>query len=301
MRRFLLLLALLLLPLGFARPVVAEDPQPAAEAKPPLPKLVSDEEAKEAFVVFKQAWKAKGYKGDVKTAARERAMRRLAKVQHPDVAERLFKLTTSRDEDIRTLAVMYLGWQRAMPGLAGAYILKAVDKQSSDAVFVMFAVDAIKELSYRAQVPLFRKLLRHKDDTVRKVVILTIGDMKDMRMLEDILKLAKELKIDTGWKEDGHEVRYDSGAEGDHDQKMAEKKYRDKYGGKGRKARSAGRAMRDLRPILLEALKRLTGQEFYGREDAEKWAKDNAKDIEAKKKALDAEALAQVKQADELK
>ena len=158
----------------------------------------------------------------------------------------------------------------------------------------------VKELSYRAQVPLFQKLLRHKDDTVRKVVILTIGDMKDLRMLEDILKLAKELKIDKGWKEDGHEVRYDSGAAGDHDQKMAEKKYKDKYGGKARKARSAGRAMRDLRPILLEALKRLTGQEFFGREDAEEWAKENAEDIEAARKALDAEAKAQRKQADEL-
>jgi len=300
MRRFPLLLAALLLPLGLARPGVAEDPQPAAEAEAPIPKLVTDEEAKEALVVFKQEWKAKGYKGDVKIAARERAMRRLAKVQHPDVAERLFKLTTNRDEDIRTLAVMYLGWQRALPGLAGEYILKAVDKQSSDAVFVMFAVDAIKDLDYRAQVPLFRKLFRHKDDTVRKVVILTIGDMKEVRMLEDILKLAKELKIDKGWKEDGHEVRYDSGADGDHDQKMAEKKYKDKYGGKGRKARSGGRAMRDLRPILLEALKRLTGQEFFGREDAEKWAEENAKDLEAKKKLLDDEAKAQEKQADEL-
>jgi HEAT repeat protein len=290
--RSLLPLVLFLL---VASPAWAEEPE-----ADPVPPMATDEVAEAALDAFKDEWKARGYKGDIKTAVRERAMRRLAEVQHPEVTERLYKLTRDRNEDIRTLAVMYLGRQRALPGLAGRRILQAIDRNNSDAVIVMFGVDALVELGYRQQVELFRELLRHKDEMVRKVVILAIGDMQELRMFEDLLALAKELKIDKGWKEEGHEVRYDTGAAGDHDQKMAEKIYKDKYGNSARRARSSGRAMRDLRPVLLEAMKRLTGQEFYGREDAETWAEENAEAIQKEKKALDTIAEKQKEQEDEL-
>lgn len=295
LRSLALPLALLL---ALALPAFAEEP-PAAE-EDPIPPMASDEEAEAALDLFKTEWRAKGFKGDEKKAMRELAMRKLAETQHPDVTEELYDLTRDRDPDLRTLAVMYLGRQRALPGLAGEYVLKAIDKNSSDAVYVMFGVEAISELDYRVQLELFRELLRHKDDMVRKVVILTIGDMKEVRLLEDLLKLAKELKIDKGWKEEGHEVRYDTGAAGDHDQKMAEKIYKEKYGNKARRARSSGRAMRDLRPILLEAMKRLTGQEFSGREDAEAWAEENAEMLTEHAKALETQAEQQKEQADEL-
>jgi hypothetical protein len=290
-------LALLL----FAVPARADDPQGDAQPKEdPIPPMATDEQAEAALDAFKDAWKARGYKGDEKTAMRELAMRTLAEVQHPEVTEELSKLTRNRDADLRTLAVMYLGRQRRLPGYAGEMILKAIDKYSSDPVLVMFGIDAIADLDYRVQVDLFRELLHHKDDTVRKLVIITIGDMVETRMFQDLLDLASELKIDKGWKEEGHEVRYDSGASGDHDQKMAEKIYKDKYGNKAHKARSAGRAMRDLRPILLEAMKGLTGQEFSSREEAENWAKEHADEVAAAKKALDDKARVQKAQADEL-
>ncbi len=294
----LFLLALLLVPILWPAAACAEEP--AAEAPPQvLPPLAADDVAKAALKAFKADYRAKGYKGDEKTAMRDRAMRRLAEVQHPDVADALFKLTRDRNADIRTLAVMYLGELRALPGYAGRFVVKVMDKQTDDPVILMFAIEALANLNYRGALPKLRELLRHEDEGVRKVVILTVGDMQELRMFEDLLALAKELKIDQGWKTDGHEVRYDSGAAGDADQKMAEKIYKDRYGN-ARKGRSAARAMRDFRPVLLEAMKRLTGEEFFGREQAEAWAKENEVAIAATKKVLNDLAAGQDQQADDL-
>ena len=94
---------------------LAED---AAEEEEPIPPLATDEEAAEALRVFKSDYRARGLQGDDKTAMREVAMRKLARTQHPDIADRLFKLTKDRNADIRTLALLYLGLQRAIPGYA---------------------------------------------------------------------------------------------------------------------------------------------------------------------------------------
>ena len=165
MRSFLLLFALVaavLLAPAFAK---AEDPvEPPAPPPPPapaeagdeaaeedaeeeLPPLATEEEAKEALKVFKTDYRARGYRGDETTAMREVAMRKLARTQHPLVADRLAKLTRDRNPDIRTLALMYLGYQRAIPGYAGPLVVKAMKANRNDPVFVMFAVDAIQELS----------------------------------------------------------------------------------------------------------------------------------------------------------
>lgn len=298
----LLFLALLPAPLSADEPPAAPPPaaeEPPAEEEDPIPPLATDEAAKAALKTFKEDYKAKGYRGDEKTAMRDRAMRRLAEVQHPDVADRLFKLTRDRDADIRTLAVMYLGELRALPGYAGRYVVQVIGKQASDPVILMFAIEALDRLDYRGALATLRELMRNEDEGVRKVVILTVGDMQELRMFEDLLALAKELKIDQGWKTDGHEVRYDSGAAGDADQKMAEKIYKDRYGS-ARKGRSAARAMRDFRPVLLEALKRLTGEEFYGREQAEAWALEKKDELDAKKQVLEETGAAQDKAADAL-
>ena len=168
-------------------------------------------------------------------------MRVLTRTQHPTIADRLFKLTKDRNPDIRTLALLYLGHQRAIPGYAGPLVVKALAMHNEDPIFAMFAVEAIATLDYRGAVDTVIKLMAHKDEGVGKVAILYIGDTVEWRMLEDLLKLMKELKIDQGWKTEGHEVRYDTGSSGDHDQKMAEKIYRAKYGNSAKKARSGGR------------------------------------------------------------
>ena len=294
--RFLLCMALVLLLV----PAFAFAEEPAAEEEDPIPPLVDEETAKEAIKTFKTDFKARGFKGDEKLAMKEAAMRTLCYVQHPLVADQLFKLTKNRDADIRTLAVLYLGYQRAIPGYAGPLVVKAIETHKTDDVFAMFGIDAIERLNFRGGVPLMRALMAHKDESVKKVAILYIGDAKEWRMLPDLLALMKELKIDKGWKTEGHEVRYDTGTAGDHDQKMAEKIYKEKYGkGKG-KAKAGGRAMRDMKPVLLETMKNLTGKDFFQGASARDWAEENKEmvateqkalnDLEVKQKA-DAEAL----------
>ncbi len=276
----------------------AEDP--AEEEEEPIVPIASDEEADEALKAFKKDFAARGFSGDDKTAMREVAMRKLTRTQHPKIADRLFKLTKDRNADIRTLALLYLGYQRAIPGYAGPLVVKALTMHAKDPVFAMFAVEALETLDYRGAVDTVRGLMAHKDEGVRKIAILYIGDAQEWRMIEDLLKLMKEMKIDKGWKTEGHEVRYDSGAAGDHDQKMAEKQYRQKYGKSGKKARGGGRAMRDLKPVLLEAMKNLTGVDFAMGESAKDWAEENQETVEKGQKALDEVAKEQDAEAEAL-
>ena len=284
-----LLVAAFLFALLLPAPLLAED-EPEKE---PIPPLAEEDAAKEALKVFKKDFKASGYKGDEKTAMREVAMRKLARTQHPLIADRLFKLTKDRNADIRTLAVMYLGSQRALPGYAGPLVVKALARNNSDAIFAMFAIEAIETLEFRGSVETVRALMAHKDDGVKKVAILYIGDTKEWRLLEDLLKLMKELKIDKGWKTEGHEVRYDTGTAGDHDQKMAEKIYKEKYGNSARKARSGGRAMRDMKPVLLETMKKLTGVDFFTGKSSRDWAEENKPMIVGEQKKLNEVAAKQ--------
>ena len=280
--RLLLSLALVLLLV----PAFAFAEEPAAEEKEPIPPLADEEIAKEVLKVFKTDFKARGYKGDEKLGMKEAAMRTLAATQHPLVADRLFKLTRDRDADIRTLAVLYLGYQRALPGYAGPLVVKAIEAQSSDPIFAMFGIEAIEQLEYRGGVDLMRALMAHKDEGVKKVAILYIGDAKEWRMLPDLLQLMKDLKIDKGWKTEGHEVRYDSGAAGDADQKKAEAIYKAKYGKSKGKAKSGGRAMRDMKPVLLETMKNLTGKDFFQGASARDWADENKELVTKEQKAL---------------
>lgn len=268
-------------------PVFAFAEEPADDEVEPIPPLADEAEAKEALGVFKVDFKARGFKGDEKLAMKEVAMRTLAHTQHPLVADRLYKLTRDRNADIRTLAILYLGYQRAIPGYAGPLVAKAIKTQNSDAVFAMFGVEAIENLDYRGGIDLMRALMAHKDEGVKKVAVLYIGDAQEWRMLPDLLALMKEMKIDKGWKTEGHEVRYDSGAAGDADQKKAEAIYKAKYGkGKG-KAKSGGRAMRDMKPVLLETMKNLTGKDFFQGASAREWADENQELVTKEQKALD--------------
>lgn len=281
--RRLLALMLILLVL----PVVALAEEAADEERDPVPPLADEDVAKEALETFKSDFRARGFKGDEKLAMKEVAMRTLASIQHPLVADRLYKLTRDRDADIRTLAVLYLGYQRAIPGYAGPLAVKAIRAQDSDAIFAMFGIEAIENLDYRGGIDLMRALMAHKDEGVKKVAVLYIGDAQEWRMLPDLLALMKEMKIDKGWKTEGHEVRYDSGAPGDADQKKAEAIYKAKYGkGKG-KAKSGGRAMRDMKPVLLETMKNLTGKDFFQGASAREWADENKELVTKEQKALD--------------
>jgi hypothetical protein len=276
-------LALLLLVL----PAVAR----AEEAPAPAP--VSDEAAAQAIAVFEEAFKAKDAAPDDRTLHRILALRELGKAQHATVADRLFKETRHRDDDVRTEALLQLAGQRALPGTAGRFVLKAVERKADDEIFVMATLGCIGELGYLGARDLLRSLMKHKSYSVVKYALRTIGELKDVRMIEDLWQLLKELKIDKGASWDGVEVNYDTGTAGDHDQKMAEKIGKEKEAANAGKGKRAGRTSRDLGPIALKAMKDLTGQEFTGSISAREWIDANAAEIAARQKALDQQEAAQ--------
>ena len=81
---------------------------------------------------------------------------------------------------------------------------------------------------------------------------------------------------------------------------MAEKIYREKYGNAAKKARSGGRAMRDMKPVLLEAMKNLTGVDFAMGQSAREWAETNDEQIKVDQKTLDDVEKKQVADAEAL-
>lgn len=290
----------LLVLLALATPLAAEPPAPpAAPATPAVPALATDAEAAAALATFEEAFKAKGLKGEVKLAAQEQALWALAKVQHASVVERLVKVARGGSVELRTMAVSYLGEQKALPGLAGPEIVAAMQKHATDPVLVMSGIQALADVGYRGVVEVLRGFFTHKDEFVKKAALLAVGDLKEMRLLEEILKLIKELKLDKGVKWEGGEVRYDSGAAGDADQKKAEQMYAEKYGQNAGRGKGAARTQRDIGPIIFETLKRLTEQEFSSGDAARAWAETNKAAIDAARERLSAEEKAQRAGAEE--
>ncbi|MDJ0972831.1 MAG: hypothetical protein QNJ98_00045 [Planctomycetota bacterium] len=228
------LLALFALLIALAPAAVADDEV----------QLATDEEAKEALAVFKKEYKAKGLKGDDKLMQRDFAMKNLVKTQHKMIADELGKLVKKNDEDIRTLAVIYLGEMRGVPGTAGKHIVAAMKKHKKDTIFLMSALDAVGYLRYLGAGDEIVDLMNHKDFALKKYAIRSAGWIQDIRLMPALLKLlgievkadkgdsgkesdkgdgGKEAEVEEGYSWDGVEVNYDTGTPGDHDQKMAEK------------------------------------------------------------------------------
>lgn len=273
----------------------AEEKAGAADKAAP-PAQVSDDVAKEALEQFKTAFKAKGRKGDEKIFYQDKALDELSKVQHRTVLEALFKASRHRTPEVRTSAVLYMGRQLATPGYAGSLVVKAMDKHRKDEVVVMAGLEALTKLQYRPDPDLFLKLLKHKEYSVQKHVLLAIGDLKDMRLLDDVFKMLKDIKASQGDSWDGVSVSVDTGTSGDGDQRAAERIGRGLLAKNKGKAKR-GKASRDIRPLIEKALKALTGEEFPKAEDYKTWRKENDKKIEAEKAAIAAAADAQQDEA----
>ena len=283
-------LSLLVAALLFASPVGAE------EAKPLKP--ATDAQAEAALEVFKDAFKARGMKGEEKVVQKVFAMRTLAKTQHRNVIDALAKATKDRSIDVRTGAVTYLGQQKLLAGYAGHRVLEAMRKWKKDTTFTMAALSSVSQLGCLLADKDIRELMKHKDYAVRKQALLTIGQLQDMRMLDDLLGLLKDLKIDKGVSWDGAEASVDTGTAGDGDQRAAERAAKAKAAKNKKGGRRAGRRQRDIGPIVLEALKLLTGEEFDGSISAKEWVTANQKSIDDQKGRLKVRAK---DQADQLK
>jgi hypothetical protein len=169
-----------------AQSAVANDPPPA----PSRPALASDAEAAEALATFREEFKARGLRGEDELSQKDWAMSRLASVQHASVVDALAKASRDRHETVRTLAVIYLGEQRALPALAGDAVVKAMERNDKNTVLIMSGLQSLGSLKYLGARSVIEKLIAHQDFAIRKAAISAVGSIGDMRMLDRILKLV---------------------------------------------------------------------------------------------------------------
>ena len=232
------LIALLLGTLCLLAPLaVAEEPVPEKAAA-----IASAEQVAAALDRFEVDYKARGLKGEEKLSQRDWAMSELARLQHPDIVDALAKISKGSDGTLRILGVIYLGEQTELPGLAGPAILKALKRGAKDPILVLSALQSLGNLRYLGATEELKDYLEHRDFAVKKASIQAIGQIGEMRLWKQVLKLAgvevktgddadssndqqsnKEEVVEEGYSYEGVEVTSDTGTAGDGDQQMAEK------------------------------------------------------------------------------
>ncbi|MDJ0521234.1 MAG: HEAT repeat domain-containing protein [Planctomycetota bacterium] len=173
-----LVLALLLVPVTFA-----ED----AKKAPTKLTLATDEQAEAILAIFKEDWKAKGLKGDDRVSQRDYAMRKISKVHHPKIVDALGKASRDRHPDVRMIALIYLGDQKALPHLASQHVLKAMRKSQKDIPLLMTGLQTLGELKYLGARKEVAKLIKHRHFVVKKAAIQAVGRIGDKRMLREVL------------------------------------------------------------------------------------------------------------------
>ena len=148
---------------------------------------------------------------------------------------------------------------------------------AKDPILVLSALQGIGNLRYLGATDELATYLAHRDFAIKKASIQAIGQIGEMRLWKEVLKLAgvevktgddvyasndqqsnKEEVVEEGYSYDGVEVTYDTGTSGDGDQKMAEKIGKEKLAAnkaaaqKGGKAGAAAGASAPRRPARAE-------------------------------------------------
>lgn len=160
---------------------------------------------------------------------------------HPLTADRIGRiLNADPDEEHKLIAAMALGdfkKPEAARLAAGKQLHTAVEKGKISTDVKDSAVDAIGRLKYVDSCLLLCEILRKGDDPWLLVTtVRAVGRLDDWRALPTLLELWERSPVGYSW-ETG-EVKVDTGASGDTDQKAAEAawqaKYGNKVGGKGK-------------------------------------------------------------------
>jgi hypothetical protein len=305
---------------------------PAPNAPAPAPAggaLASDEAAAAALATYREAWKAKGLKGEERLSQRDWALDELSKVQHPSIALELGAVARSGEGDLRLIAVIYLAKQKALAGTAGEQVVLALQKNVKDVAFVLSALQTLGKLGYLGGDDQLKDLLKNEDWAIRKYAITAVGQVADMRLVNDLLAiLGVDLKnsppaapteekkggkevVEEGYSWEGAEATVDHG-HADNTQENAEAKAKaekqiaenkaaaaaGKGGGGGGGGIGAGvggsggrggssRNPDELKPFVLQALKRLTGETFMTKREVHLWFDKNMATVEQKKKDCD--------------
>lgn len=262
--------------------LAAPFPVSAEDLDPQLPPLAAAEELGEALARFEEDFKAKGLKGDDKLMQKDHAVLTLSGIPHPKVIDRLHDLARrDRAPEVRRMALTALGKQSTLAAYAGPKVVELLEDKrlAKDDDHVLACLQALGRLGYHPPVEALEATLRHKDYAVRKQTLALVGELKDVRHLEALLRELGTLDAqEKGESWDGAEAKVDTGTAGDGDQKAAEAKAKAEAarnksaaGGKGK----GGGTTRDMKDQLLASLAAMTGQDFVDQSDAGTWLEKN--------------------------
>ena len=236
---------------------------------------ISDDEAKQALVDFKKTFsKTKDLEG------KQNLVYDLHDLPHELVIKQLEKLLKNKDKNIRGVAALALGGQAHDPARAGKILTNAYKAKFKDELVVISVMEGWTELKYIGYWPMVEKAMKDDRNAVVIRVLDLLGDNKDWRAIPKLLEMYHvAMPKRVSWKTG--EVKVDTGASGDTDQKAAEAKFNAKYGAGGSKAKAKAKAKarafdeRNFSNELRKAVKGITGEDFDNAMDFEDWYVEN--------------------------
>lgn len=233
------------------------------------------EEAKAAIQEFDKAFKAAK-----EIEERQNLVYNLHDVPHDLVIRRLEKLLKHKDPAVRNVAALALGGQAHNAPLAGSVLMRTYARDFKNTEVLSSVLEAMAELKYLGYWPKAEPALKDERNAVIIRVLELLGTNEDWRAIPRLLELyrivmPKKVSWSTG------EVKVDTGAAGDADQKAAEAEFNRKYGRGGSKAKAKAKAkargfdLRNFSTQIRKCVKKITDQDFDTAWDFEDWYVDN--------------------------
>jgi hypothetical protein len=165
----------------------------------------------------------------------------LATTQHAAAAQRIGQiLVKEKNPEHHLIAVDALSeFQKDNEGreAAGKVLVKALEDPGWDLEMQIALVDSIGKLKFTpATLTVCETLLKADEPWLMVRCVRSLGLIKDLRSLPALLEILERMPVGYKWPA-GEEVKYDSGAAGDGDQKEAERQYNEKNKNQRRKGK----------------------------------------------------------------
>lgn len=215
----------------------------------------SDDAAKAAIERFERDFRTNDM------GKRMNAIHSLSSTKNDLVLKKLASLLNHQDAEIRMAAAMCLDGQYQNNALAGDILRRVLANGREDDAEVLITIClTLGRIDHREAIPEMGELAKKNGNVFVKIEALkSFEKMKDVRALLPILDLW--LVNPQGFSWEGGEVKYDSGAPGDHDQKEAERQYKEKYGNQQRRG-APPTMMKTYIQAICEAVTAICGEKI---------------------------------------
>lgn len=262
-----------------------KDPAPKDEQR----RFAKRKEAMTAIAKFTKAYKARGVPQADRIWVRQSAMEELAKTNHPLVADKLRSIAAkSRSSDLRACALVALASMTQLPAYVGELLCGLFDERRvhKDTNAHLAIATAFGKLPYVPTEGIWTKLLTHKDVGVQKAAYGSVEKLRDVRMLQHVIRTMAEMDRAEASGDQGGTSPTPGGAGTP-----------GSLGGTGRPntgpgvtgARGGRTSKRtQLRYTLYRVIKTFTGEELERAAQVEAWIAAHTTELNATYEALDA-------------